>query len=159
MNKFWLGMALTVTLLATGCGDNKGTTDSKQQANNAKKGDHAHHDEGPHGGHVIELGGDFHAELVHDDDAQTVTVYLLDADLKKPVLSDQKEITLNFTIDGQPQQFKLPASGEQGDLYSRYEAKDAKLIEALDAPNNKGRLRVSIGGENYDVELEHDHVH
>jgi hypothetical protein len=160
---FGFAVAFAVLLAAVGCGDKKGAKDTKQGANTAKKDDHDHHHaEGPHGGHIIELGGSFHAELVHDDDAATVTVYLLDEDMKKPVFSDDKEITLSLTVNGQPQQFKLPAAKQEGDsegLFSRYEVKDAKVIEALEAPKTQGKLHVSIGGTKYDAELEHEHHH
>ena len=47
-------------------------------------GAHDHPEEGPHHGHLIELGGgEYHAELTHDDATKTVAIYLLGKDAKK----------------------------------------------------------------------------
>ena len=47
---------------------------------------HAHPTEGPHHGSLIELGKeDYHAEFVHDDTTDTVTIYILDAAAAKAV--------------------------------------------------------------------------
>ncbi len=101
-------------------------------------GEHAHPEEGPHGGELIELGNEeYHAELVHphghDDDAHAhadgdeahkdaahedshadhdhagITVYILDGSAKQAVAIDATEIVLNLSHDGQPEQFKLAA--------------------------------------------------
>jgi hypothetical protein len=166
MHRMLFSAALVVAVgslgAVTGCGNTK-TDDAKRPTKAADHSDHEDHEEGPHGGKVIELGdGAFHAELVHDDQDQSVTVYLLGADLKKPALSAEKEITLNITVNGKPQQFMLQAAPQEGDAAgesSRYQLKDAKLGEALDAPNNQGRLRVTIGGEQYSGAVEaHDHA-
>jgi hypothetical protein len=148
-----------------GCGDTKTKTKTTAKTSkDAKKPtdphDHAH--EGPHGGHVIELG-DYHAELTHDDNTKSVAVYLLDGDLKNPVASGEPEITINLTVAGESQQYKLPAARQESDpegKSSRFELKDEKLVDAWDAPNSKGRLTVSIDGKQYSGDIEaHDHEH
>ena len=56
---------------------------------------HGHPSEGPHHGGLIELGNEeYHAELVHDDDAGTVTLYILDGGVTKQVPIDATEITI-----------------------------------------------------------------
>jgi hypothetical protein len=154
-----------VALLAIfpGCGEKKGrkTAGGKKGANNVSKADPHEHEHGPHGGHVIELGGEYHAELTHDDDTKTVSVYLLGGDVKKPVLSNEKELSVNLTVAGQPKQYKLVAAPQQGDpegQSSRFELKDEALLEALEAPKAKGRLQVTIDGKQYNGAIEsHEH--
>src|SRR5688572_31002168 len=41
---------------------------------------HPHAEHGPHHGQLIDLGhGEYHAEVVHDDTTDTITVYVLDS--------------------------------------------------------------------------------
>ncbi|MEX2139098.1 MAG: hypothetical protein WD894_07550 [Pirellulales bacterium] len=158
-----LGLAAFV-----GCGDTKQTADkdgksppTKQQA---KQHEHEHEHEGPHGGHVIELGGGgYHAELTHDDQTKVFGVYLLDGDAKKPITSEDKELVVNLTVAGEPQQYTLTAAPQAGDpegQSSRYELKDEKLVEAWDAPKTKGRLRINLGGKSYAGDIDAaEHAH
>jgi hypothetical protein len=75
-----------------------------------------HAEEGPHHGHLIELGEEeYHAELAHDEASKTVTVYLLDKEAKTPVAIADAEIVLNLVVDGQPLQAKLVAAPQDGD--------------------------------------------
>jgi hypothetical protein len=127
---------------------------------------HDHPSEGPHGGHLIELGAEeYHAELVHDDATKTVTVYLLDSKAAQPVGIAETELTLNLVVDGKPQQAKLAAAPQPGDTEghaSRFSVVDEKVLEALDAPKTTGRLNVTISGKPYVGEIaheEHDHKH
>jgi hypothetical protein len=160
---FGSGAVLAIGLmlgLVAGCGEKKVSKDTKRGTGTPKEEDHHH--EGPHGGHVIELGnGAYHAELTHDDATKSVAIYLFDETLKKPVTSDEKEITINITAGGETQEYKLTAAPLESDppgKASRFELKDEKLVDAWDAPNNKGRLRVNIGGKSFTGEIEpHEH--
>ena len=59
--------------------------------------DHGHHHEAPHGGTLAVLGDHFaHMEVVLDDKAGKVTLYLLGAHAVKAVRLKQKEITLTI---------------------------------------------------------------
>lgn len=123
---------------------------------------HAHPSEGPHHGHLIELGEEeFHAELTHDDATKSVTVYLLDKEAKAPVAIADAEIVLNLVADGQPTQVKLAAAPQDGDpegQSSRFSITDDKVLEALEAPKTTGRLNVTINGKAYSGTVEH-HEH
>ncbi|HLA85162.1 MAG TPA: hypothetical protein VJL29_10235 [Thermoguttaceae bacterium] len=113
--------------------------------------DHAHAVAGPHGGQLIKLGDEpYQAELVHDAADHKVTVYLLDAEAKRPVASDKTEITLRLFDNGQFVAYTLAAvvgnAGEAGS--TQFATTDAKLGEAMHAsPNLRGRLDVSIKGK------------
>ncbi len=126
------------------------------------KGDgheHGHPSEGPHHGHLIELGQEeYHAELTHDEATNKVTIYLLDSVAKDSVPTEAAEVTVNFVVDGKPKQFSLPAAPDAGDppgQSSRFELADADLHEALETVNAKGRLNVTINDKEFVGSIEH----
>jgi hypothetical protein len=122
-------------------------------------GDHGHPEEGPHHGSLIELGREeYHAELVHDDAADKVTIYLLDGAAKKAVAIADKEISVNLIVAGQPQQFKLPAAPQTEDAAgssSRFELTNKEFCRALDDEKTTGRLNLTISGKPYAGEITH----
>ena len=120
--------------------------------------DHGGEHQGPHGGHVIELGRnhEYHAELVENEKAGSVTVYMLDKDLKALEI-DQPAIAMNLTVDGQAKMFELAATDATSGKASRFEAADRALFEALHEHEATGKLRVTIDGVPYSGEVEHHH--
>lgn len=125
---------------------------------------HAHPSEGPHHGTLIELGKeDYHAELIHDDQADTVTIYVLDASATKAVPIPARQLTLNVRAAGKPQQFLLaavPQAGDPAESASVFTLKNDQLSRALDAKGTTGRLNVEIGGKMYVGKLGgHTHPH
>jgi hypothetical protein len=128
--------------------------------------DHEHGHLGPHDGDIIELGNEqYHAELVHDEDENRITIYLLDAEMKNPVPIEAEEVVINITAEGDTQQFKLPAlplEGEPAGQSSRFELVDEELLALVESiPDVAARLNVTIAGESFvgDIEHHHDHVH
>ena len=151
----------------TGCGE--ATKPAAETAHHEGDG-HAEHDEaghpeeGPHNGHLIELGKEeYHAELVHDDATHTITLYLLDGSAKKMVPVAEKELTINLVAGGKPTQFKIPATPQSDDpsgQSSRFELVDETLCEALDDPKSKARLMLTIAGKQFSGDMAHeDHDH
>jgi len=134
--------------------------------------EHSHVEEAPHGGLLVELGDcQYHAELVHDDEAGSLTVYLWDAEVTQPVSSDQSEITLQLLSGDQFVAYQLAAAADSADAAggaARFEIVDAGLSEAFhESDLLRGRLSVTIGGEPYvgdvqhtahDHDAEHDHA-
>jgi len=127
---------------------------------------HAHPTEGPHHGALIELGKeDYHAELVHDEKTDTITVYILDATARKPVPITAKELMLNLKAGNKPYQFPLAAcrqAGEPVGAASAFAARGKNLCKALDSHGVSGRLNVEIGGKVYVGKVAghpHDHKH
>lgn len=123
---------------------------------------HAHAESGPHGGRLIELGrGEYHAELVRDESASRVMVYLLDRKASGAVASDAPELTLNLVIAGQPRQVKVSADRQTTDpegQASRYSTNDASVLEALHDTKTNGRLLASVAGKQFSGALTpHDH--
>jgi hypothetical protein len=160
-------------VLAVGCNDGPAPdahadshTDHGGSAPVADAHAHEHPTEGPHHGHLIELGKEeFHAELVHDKAA--VTIYLLDAAAKTAVAIESTEVVVNLKHDGKPEQFKLaaaPLDGETGGKSSRFQSTDAELAGHLDDAASEPRLNVTIDGTPYTgsmshVHDDHDHAH
>ncbi len=162
-------LACTVVVaIVTGCGD---LAAPPAQSNNAKPNgapsttkdahDHGHPSEGPHGGALIELGNEeYHVELVHDEQAGTVTIYILDAAAKAPVAIAASDVALNLKHEGQGKQFKLGASPNQGDPQgksSRFVSSDKELAEELDHEHGDAQLVVTVNGKQFRAKIEHHH--
>lgn len=124
---------------------------------------HAHASQGPHGGSIIELGTeDFHAELVHDDEAGNVTIYFLDATAKAAAPIDAPEVNVNVRHDGEAQQFRLAALSAEEDPQgksSRFVSTHKDLAGELDHDHAHGQLVVTINGKQYRGNIQHDHDH
>lgn len=164
-NRNWMATAvlLGAGALLAGCNSEKTAsepTDGKAAAAGAA---HVHADTGPHGGQLIELGSDgsYHAELVHDEDSHRVTIHILDGAAKAVVPIRQGELLVNLVTEGTPRQFPLaalPQPGEAEGMASSFQSEDAELSAALDAPQAKGRLSVTIDGKQYVGEIA-GHAH
>lgn len=142
-----------------------GCNSSSTQAPVADSGhDHGHgheHASGPHGGDIIELG-EYHGELVHDHDSNTVTVFILDGAAAENVPVDAKEAVINITREGLAKQFKLAASpveGEPENFSSRFVSSEAELITELDNEGTAAVFSVEINGEPHRGMVEHHHDH
>lgn len=149
-------------------GHDHGDHEGHDHEGEAENGEHQHSSVGPHGGDLIELGNEeYHAELVHDDASEQVTVYILDGRAKATVPIEQTALMLNLIVDGKPAQFKLqadPVSGDPAGRASRFSANDPQLCESLCAEGVKGRLNVQIDYRSYVGSIEHtahshDHEH
>lgn len=152
---------LIATLLGTaGCG--KSDQGSTKPVAPAAAGANAHPSEGPHHGGLIELGNEeYHAELVHDDAAGNVTIYILDSAAKQSVPIDAAELKINLSLDGNAEQFSLAASPDANDpagKASRFTSTDAELAEELDH-EGAAQLVVTINGKQFRGEIVHDDDH
>ncbi len=132
--------------------------------------EHAHADEGPHGGHIIELGTEeHHAELTHDDATHKVGIYLLGSDAKTAAPIEAESVTINVSADGVPNQYVLPSvpqTGESAGKTSYFEIVSEPLCDIVAgesaAKSTQARLSLSIGGKPYVGLIEtapHDHDH
>jgi len=123
--------------------------------------EHAHPSSGPHKGSLIELGNEeYHAELVHDDKAGTVTIYLLDGAAKAAVGTQAADVVINVKHDGKGSQFRLTADPQKGDkagASSRFVSKDSQLGDALDQEGAEARLVLEIAGKPFTGQVTHSH--
>jgi hypothetical protein len=154
----WTHVTLMAAVALFGCNNDPNEKQAAEPP--AADGGHAHEhpSEGPHGGHLIELGSEqYHAELLHDDATGKVTVYILDGAAKEEVAIDQTAITINMVVDGKPSQFSLGAVGDSAQI-SQFEITENDLLEALEDEQATGRLNVTIAGKPYIGKIEHhDH--
>lgn len=164
MNRYRTHAALAAFALSAyvaGCGG-KGdqTTTTTPPVTEEAEHEHSHASTGPHGGSLVELGGDaYHAEVVHGDDG-AVTVYVLDGNAAATVAIDAAEVIINVTHDGRPEQYTLTASPEAGDpegKSSRFVSSDAELGEHLHEEGAAARLVIAIDGTNYSGNVSHSH--
>ena len=154
-------VALSAGLLA-GCGGNgKAPVSDSENPPAVTEDEHAHPTEGPHGGGLVELGNEeFHAELVHDDKAETVTIYILDAKAESSVAIDAAELTVNLKHDGKGEQFKLASAPDKEDpkgKSSRFVSSDKELAEDLDHEDVDAELVATIEGKQYRGKIDHHH--
>lgn len=121
--------------------------------------DHAHPTEGPHGGELVELGDEeYHAELLHDEAAGTVTVYLLDAAAVAAADTDATELTVNLSHEGERKTFVLTPEPQDGDAEgraSKFVSTDAALGEELDHGHDDAKLMVKIDDRAYSGSIRH----
>ncbi len=123
-------------------------------------GEHAGHDhatQGPHGGDLIVLGDEeYHAELLHDEATHTVEVHLLDAAGKEHVPIPEGTITLQLFQNGQFVDYTLTAKQPAPAGASEFVLTDEELADTLlHGAHVQGRLRVTIGGQEYIGRIEH----
>ena len=162
-----LSILLTFAAIAcfvSGCADTTKNDDSTAK-NTAKDDNHEGHDHAghdhtpPHGGHLIELGRnhEYHAELVDDHETESVTVYILDGDMKSLTI-DQKSVSLIMTVADETKTFEL--AGSQPTASDQFKLSDPELMKMLEAEGATGKLRVTIKDKPYTGVFEHhDHSH
>jgi hypothetical protein len=150
---------LALALLAA-CGRKDETPKDEHEGHDHAPGEeHAHeHGEAPHGGEILDLGGGAaHLEIIHDHDGGNMTVYVLGADLKTPVAVEKP--AANIMTKGGPATVELTPVDPGADGKA---ACWKGSHEGLKADPWDGRIRVTIGGKNYQSPLEgagHDHDH
>lgn len=161
--------ALVMSVLAVGCGKTEKTdakkTGGPEAGHGADNAGGGHPSKGPNGGAIFEFAGggghDYHGEVVHDDDKETVTIYILDESGKKNVPIDAKEIVVNFKAHDKQYQAKLkamPMEGEKEGMSSRFvTGKDhdsEELVEHFDDEDLKPEVVVTINKTQYRGKIE-----
>jgi len=175
-NLFSITRSLLIVVALTGfsgCGKKPAPAggDHAEAGHDHDHGDaHDHAAEGPHGGHIIELGVEnYHAELSHDDATHKIGVYLLGSDAKTAAPIDAPSVTINVAVDGTPTQYTLPAtpqSGEAAGKASYFELVSEPLCKIVcgesESKNTTARLSITIDNKPYVgiIETEpHEHGH
>jgi len=161
--------ALAVPFTLSGCNTaSTDTADSGEHADDHGHGEEGHshgdeghsHEMGPHGGHLIGLGGEkYHLEWDHDDEAKILTFYVLDADAKEDVAIADENIQVTVAVDDSKKDFDVPAVREEGaDTTAKFETKDADLFALVTDDEAKATVTLEIKGTPYEGEIEH-HAH
>ena len=124
---------------------------------------HGHDSHGPNKGDLLEIGrGEFHAELVVDEESQQIIVYLLDSTLKSYISIDAAFLTVNFKVGNKPVQVKLlpvPQDADAKSLSSRFSLISPELFAALHDATSDAKFSLRIGKKSYVAKLAHDHHH
>ncbi len=148
-------LAVGLFVLAGCTGGDQVVSPDIEKGTEGKYDAHAHGHHGPHDGDVIELGDEmYHAELVHAGD--TVTIYILDGEVKNAIPIDAEELMINLIADGKPKQFKLAAKPQEKDpegKSSRFELVDGTLLHAIEEEGAKPRLSFNIGDKAINAEF------
>jgi hypothetical protein len=148
--------------LVAGCNSANQTYHEVKKGARVKDQPHSH-EEGPHGGHLVELGEEeYHAEVVLDAKTSNITLYILDSTAKKAAPIDAKEVKLELTIGGQPKSFAAKAVPDKDDpagKSSRFEIGENADVKAniKDEEDLKGSVTATIGGKTYTGKIVHEH--
>ena len=134
-------------------------------ANGTATSGHAHsHDEGPEGGHLIELGDEaYHVEWLHDDEEGVLTFIIRDGDAKEevPIAADHLVIRM-ITEDEQGVEHEMDAEvpsvgrSEETPKSARFVLADPKVTHNVAAEEKvTAFLKVTIDGVPYEEQIEH----
>lgn len=122
---------------------------------------HDHGSKGPNKGDLLEIGrGEYHGELVVDEESNQIVVYLLDGSLKSYVAIDAPFVTVNFKNGTQPAQVKLlpvPQDADVKGASSRFGLISPELLDALHDSKADVKLTLRIGKKSYVSKLTHSH--
>ncbi len=149
--------ASTTSASTTSASTNSASTTTKTTAD---AHNHAHGDEGEHGGHLVHLepSGE-HAEWLHDDEKGTVTVFMEEA-VSEGAKVDSVRVDLEVT-GNLKKMYQLDASSDEHKIAnSVFTIKSPELVTALGVGEGvKATLVVTIDGKEQSCKLEHDHGH
>jgi hypothetical protein len=109
------------------------------------------HDRGPHGGTVVEIGGDYYAEVVFEKDG-VVRVFMLGKDETKPQEVEVQKLTAFARAPGEAAatEFELKSEPRKGDA----KGKTSRFVGALPKGLRSKQVEVTvpsirIGGERF----------
>lgn len=160
MQRLTWGIALGfVVSLFAGC-EPKGEFKTARQINEGKKGGsepaHEHDSAGPHGGAIVELGGEeYHAEVVIDGKTNTITVYLLGKDAKTAAPIAAEEVIVVTEDDAKLKLKAAPQAGEEGGKASKFELIEETTVGPIaKAGFLHGALQLEIDGKPYRGDID-----
>ncbi len=159
---FGASLALLATALI-GCGESTDyqTYDAAAESDGSHGG-HSHaHEEGPHGGKIVELASDHsvHGEVCLDEGGKSLTFYILGGDLKTPKLAE----SIEFEVDEDGDEKELPSTpkpleGEEDGKCSCFTVDSSSLGEMKDLEHLHAHVHVIIEGQEYKGAVA-DHEH
>jgi len=135
-----------ISLALFGCGEShEGHGEHAGEGDGHEETAHDTHS-AKHGGELVPLGDHAaHIEVLHDDEAGIVTVYVYDGSLSS--MEPDEAPTLNFVTDEGPQQ--LTAVSQDGAWVFTH--------EALKDEPQKARFLVKLGSKSYSPDFAHKH--
>lgn len=151
-------LALAIGLLGCTAGkdDYKPLTDSTELEHMEEAHDHGH--EGPHGGHILELGP-YHGEITMGENRQ-IKIYILGGDVKTAQPVKDGQITLMLEGAEPISLTAAPAEGETDGMSSVFVTPDGSVPEAFkDIEAVHGSVKLAVEGNEATAAIEHDHDH
>lgn len=147
----------SLTMFVIGCDKPSDDKPSETASATAANSEDSHDHSAPHGGDLIDLGHghQHHAELVEKHDTETLTIYILDGDLKELSI-DAPTVSLTLTAGDQSGAFDMAAVTEGGS--SEFSSGDESMMTLIDMKGVTGKLRVSIDGKPMSGSFTH-HAH
>lgn len=166
----WI-VSLSLAIWLTGCGgaipDRSGdpAQTSKTHAADAAEHDHAHEaeQEGPHGGHLVELAHHRnHVEWLHDDKTGKVILYVLDKNVHDAPGLAVADVVITTAITGGATTdygFHPVETGDGTPATPCFWCQDKSLLTALKIGKGvTSTLRLKIDQQPFAVQIEH-HEH
>ena len=165
MSRTLLCHLTALSLIAAFAGCNSRDDEFKPVAENqpAVEEEHHEHEEGPHGGHIIDLGDhDYRAEIVMAED-RALTIYLLQHDTDDPLAVDPAGASLALLVDEKPVTVELEPQPQESDPEGQ---SSVFVVAAENVPESitdeealEGNLIVKVGDKQYTGAIEHHHEH
>ncbi len=163
MNRSLLAIAIVLQLSLTVFSQQTKLPTNVAAKSQASAHAHDHDAHGPNNGELLEIGrGEYHAELVVDEESNQVAVYLLDSTLKSYISIDSAFLVVNFKVGNKPVQVKMlpvPQDADAKNLSSRFSLISTELFTALHDPKSDAKLSLRIGKKSYVSKLAHNHDH
>jgi len=167
MRNTWLSCGLLAAAIGMGltaC-NNKTKTETEKTTHehtHSHGGGHSH--DGLHGGEAVPLStgeaGEehaYHAELTHDDDTETVSIYILDVKRDVPIAVDTVKLMLN--VGKETPTFLFTAKDPRDGKSSRFDCTEKKLFELIEGEHEEanGQIVVEIDGKMYSGKIKELH--
>ena len=136
--------------------DGEGHEDHESDDAHSDRDDHGH--VAPHGGQIIELGREheYHAEITDDHDEESITIYMLDGDLKD-LKVDSETISLTLISGDESKTFEMTDAGQEDDAGSSFMTKDEVAFALIETDGVEGKVRVRIDGNPHSGTFKHQH--
>lgn len=156
--------AFLVCLSLAGCTqDDDYRVPTVEEADTPPADAHAHHEHGPHGGSIVELGThDLHAEAVLDEAESRLDIYILGGDAETAQAIDAESLTLSFKHGDETEDFELAAAPQEGDAEgtsSKFSITSEDLSQELHHHAEGAALQFMADGIAYTGTVVHDHDH
>lgn len=120
-----------------------------------------HHEHGPNGGHILELG-EYHGEIAVTD-GRVLTLFVLGEDAKTPAPVADATAKALLKVGSETKEIPLassPLEGETDGKSSRFAAAaDALPAEIVDIEGVDGEIILIVGGKEHKASASHDHGH
>lgn len=120
-----------------------------------------HHEHGPNGGHILELG-EYHGEIAITD-GRVLTLFVLGEDAKTPVPVADATAKVLLKVGEETKEIPLeaaPLEGETDGKTSRFTAAaDALPAEIVDIEGVNGEVVLIVAGKEHKASASHDHHH